>query len=153
MPFNQTSIEFDLLFGAKKLMCFWCLMMSYFKLYFESLSDKMAFTIEGWWFLIYHSFMRSLSIEKWVHHKSQYDLFELLSLEGARQFSSWKGSGKFPLVRCTLWGKSNEERVIFCWNFARGTIAKAQGTTTIYVGAVGRSVCFVIERVRATRKL
>ncbi len=43
-----------------------------------------------------------------------------------------KGHGNFPLLRGTLWGKSK-----FVLNFAKGTTAKAQGTTASAVGAVG----------------
>ena len=46
------------------------------------------------------------------------------SLLGAQQFSS--GEGQFY-----------QENVNFYWNLAKGTTAKAQGTTAIAVGAVG----------------
>ncbi len=43
------------------------------------------------------------------------------ALEGARQFSYCKGH-------------SYEENVNLYWNFAKGTTAKAQGTTAVAVG-------------------
>ena len=42
-----------------------------------------------------------------------------------------------------------EENVNLCWDFAKGTTAKAQGTTAIDVGAVGQ---FKIRSVYASMK-